>query len=77
MSPAVNVLVVFQANALWENLGVKADMMFRRSKLRPSIDHLAIVCLLLAQLAFDWRSLCCQTKLLQSQEVSELITMAK
>ena len=32
------------------------------SKLRPSIDHLAIVYLLLAQPPLDWRSLCYQIK---------------
>ena len=34
--------------------------MVRHSKLRLSIDHLAIVCLLLARPALDWRSLCYQ-----------------
>ena len=38
----------------------------RRSKLWPSIDHLAIVYLLLTRPPLDWRSLCYQTKLLQS-----------
>ena len=33
---------------------------------RLSIDHLAIVYLLLARPALDWRSLCYQTKLFQS-----------
>ena len=39
---------------------------FRRSKLWPSIDNLAIVYLLLTWPPLDWRSLCYQTKLLQS-----------
>ena len=37
----------------------------RRSKLRPSMDHLAIVYLLLARPPLDLQSLCYQTKLLQ------------
>ena len=40
--------------------------MVRHSKLRWSIDHLAIVWLLLARPALYSRSLCYQTKLLQS-----------
>ena len=38
----------------------------RHSKLWPSIDNLAIVYLLLTRPPLDWRSLCYQTKLLQS-----------
>ena len=38
----------------------------RHSKLWPSIDNLAIVYLLLTWPPLDWRSLCYQTKLLQS-----------
>ena len=39
---------------------------FRQSKLRPSLDRLAIVCCLLSQPAPDWRSFYYQTTLLQS-----------
>ena len=44
----------------------KKQKSVRRSKLELSIDNLAIVYLLLARPALDWRSLCYQTKLLQS-----------
>ena len=42
------------------------NLLTRRSKLGPSIDNLAIVYLFLARPPLDWRSLCYQTKLLQS-----------
>ena len=44
-----------------ESLNKSVFFKSRQSKLRPSIDHLAIVCLLLARPALDWMSLCYQT----------------
>ena len=41
-------------------------MLSRQSKLRPSLDHLAIVYCFVAWPALDWRSLYYQTELLQS-----------